>query len=172
MILHQRPLRTIYDILWLKKLYSLNCWCYPLVYKKCSQLVIFISFSTEKIIFPCSYQHQTASWIFAWRPSCYFTLYKLHKLTRTAYFPKICVSITIYNLKSLKLLPPPELVHQPYCYFLQEIKKLWRWGVFQLHEFCRKVGEIRSAGSKVETGPHRASMTISKAVFFPLEGRQ
>ena len=37
------------------KLYSLNCW-YSVVYKKsCSQLVIFISFSIEKIIIPCSY---------------------------------------------------------------------------------------------------------------------
>jgi len=31
-------------------------WCTKLVYKKsCSQLVIFISFSIEKIIVPCSY---------------------------------------------------------------------------------------------------------------------
>ena len=33
-----------------------NRWCYPLVYKKsCSQLMIFISVSIEKIIVPCSY---------------------------------------------------------------------------------------------------------------------
>ena len=45
--LHQRPLRTIYDILSLTN-YSLNCWYYSVVYKKsCSQLKIFVSFSTQ-----------------------------------------------------------------------------------------------------------------------------
>ena len=38
------------------KLYCLNCWYYSVVYKtSCSQLIIFISFSKEKIIIPCSY---------------------------------------------------------------------------------------------------------------------
>jgi hypothetical protein len=38
------------------KLYSLNCWYYSVVYKKsCSQLIIFISCSLEKIIIPCCY---------------------------------------------------------------------------------------------------------------------
>jgi len=48
MILHQRLLRTIYDILSLTN-YSLNCWCYSLVYtNSCYQLMIFFSFPIEK----------------------------------------------------------------------------------------------------------------------------
>ena len=48
-----------YTSLWhpiTNKLYSLNCWYYSVVYKKsCSQLMIFVSFSIEKIIIPHSY---------------------------------------------------------------------------------------------------------------------
>jgi len=47
---------TSHNYIWhpiANKLYSLNHWCYSLVYKiSCSQLVIFISFSIEKIIVP------------------------------------------------------------------------------------------------------------------------
>jgi len=39
------------------KLYSLNCWYYSVVYKKSSyQLMIFVSFSIEDNIIPCSYR--------------------------------------------------------------------------------------------------------------------
>ena len=38
------------------KLYCLNSWYYSVVYKKSfSQLMMFVSFSAEKIIIPCAY---------------------------------------------------------------------------------------------------------------------
>jgi len=56
MILHQGPLRTIYDILSLTNSILLTADTYSVVYKKsCSQLMIFISFSIEEIIIPGSY---------------------------------------------------------------------------------------------------------------------
>ena len=48
MILHQRPLRAIYDILSLTKNYSLHSWYYSVVHKtSCSQLMTFHTFSIE-----------------------------------------------------------------------------------------------------------------------------
>ena len=50
---------TSHNYIWrsiTNKLYSLNCWYYSVVYKEsCSQLMILISFSIEKIVSPCSY---------------------------------------------------------------------------------------------------------------------
>ena len=56
MILHQRPLRTIHDILSLTNSYSLSCSYYSAVHAKSrSQLMIFVSFPQKETEIPCSY---------------------------------------------------------------------------------------------------------------------
>ena len=47
---------TSQDYIWHPIATKLNCWYYSVVYKKsCSQVMIFVFFSIEQIIIPCSY---------------------------------------------------------------------------------------------------------------------
>jgi len=55
MILHQRPLRTIYGILSLQNSILLTADTILWHEKSCSHLMILVSFSIEKITIPSSY---------------------------------------------------------------------------------------------------------------------
>ena len=137
MILHQRPLRTIYNLLSLTNSILLIADTVLVLHKSCSQLMIFISLPIEKIIVRCSY---CAPFV---PPNLLHThtkynLYLANSLAAALSEPALCRLLTFYvpNKMSLSfawcVMPPLGTPPSPKI----RVVKYFTSGVFCLQWEC------------------------------------